>query len=169
MQPREPWDPESTPAFWINRASRALLRHFDARLRPFGFAMSHLPVLRALALGRPMSQTELALAARVEQPTMAETLARMVRDGVAQREPNPNDGRGTLVSLTRRSRARLPKARSALLEANREAMAGLTDAEQALLRQLLERMVVNIERISEKEPKRVEGSPVHAATAGSQP
>jgi DNA-binding MarR family transcriptional regulator len=169
MQQREHWDPESTPAFWINRASRALLRHFDARLRPFGFAMSHLPVLRALAQGRPMSQTELAQAARVEQPTMAETLVRMVRDGVAQREPNPNDGRGTLVSLTRRSRARLPKARAALMEANREAMAGLTSAEQALLRQLLERVIVNIERISEKEPKSVEGSPVHATPAGSRP
>ena len=169
MEQREPWNPESTPAFWINRTSRALVRHFDARLRPFGFAMSHLPVLRSLALGRSMSQAELALAARVEQPTMAETLARMVRDGVAQRQPNPNDGRGTLVSLTRRSRARLPKARAALMEANREAMAGLTDAEQALLRQLLERVVVNIERISEKEPKGVDGPLVHAATAGSRP
>jgi len=166
---RELWDPESTPAFWVHRASRALLRHFDARLRPFGFAMSHLPVLRALAVDRSMSQTELALAARVEQPTMAETLARMVRDGVAQREPNPNDGRGTLVSLTRRSRARLPRARAALMEANGEAMAGLTDAEQALLRQLLGRVVVNLERISEKEQRTVEGSPVHAATAGSRP
>jgi MarR family transcriptional regulator for hemolysin len=76
----------------------------------------------------------------------------MVRDGVAQREPNPNDGRGTLVSLTRRSRARLPKARAALMEANREAMAGLTSAEQALLRQLLERVIVNIERICMLRP-----------------
>ncbi len=168
MQPQEPWDPESTPAFWINRASRALLRHFDARLRPFGFAMSHLPVLRALGLGRSMSQTELALAARVEQPTMAETLARMVRDGVAQREPNPNDGRGTLVSLTRRSRARMPKARAALMKANCEAMAGLTDAEQALLRQLLERVVVNLERGNDKEPTIVDGPPARAAAAGSR-
>jgi DNA-binding MarR family transcriptional regulator len=167
MEQREPWNPESTPAFWINRASRALVRHFDARLRPFGFAMSHLPVLRSLAPGRSMSQTELALAARVEQPTMAETLARMVRDGVAEREPNPKDGRGTLVSLTRRSRARLPKARAALMEANREAVAGLTEAEQALLRQLLERVVVNIERVGEREPKRVDGPAVPAATAES--
>ena len=97
---QEAWNPESTAAFWINRASRTLLRHFDARLRPLGFAMSHLPVLRALADGGSLSQTELAQAARVEQPTMAETLVRMVRDGVAQREPNPNDKRGTLISLT---------------------------------------------------------------------
>src|ERR1700684_3978572 len=108
---REAWDPESTAAFWINRVSRLLLRHFDARLRPFGFAMSHLPVLRALADAQSRSPTELAQAAGVEQPSMAETLARMVRDGVVQREPNPADKRGTLVSITRRSRARLPKAR----------------------------------------------------------
>jgi MarR family transcriptional regulator for hemolysin len=166
---REPWDPESTPAFWINRTSRALLRHFDARLRPFGFAMSHLPVLRALAQSRSMSQTELAQAAQVEQPSMAETLARMVRDGVAQREPNPNDRRGTLVSLTRRSRARMPRAREALMEANREAMAGLTEAEQAVLRQLLERVVRNLEASSDKEPTSVEGPPVRGAEAPSRP
>jgi DNA-binding MarR family transcriptional regulator len=148
---RQTWDPESTAAFWINRASRTLLRHFDARLRPFGFAMSYLPVLRALAGGGSLSQTELALAARVEQPTMAETLVRMVRDGVAQREPNPNDRRATLVSLTRRSRTRLSKARDALVQADREAMAGLTDPEKLLLRQLLERVVRNLESQSGSE------------------
>jgi len=143
----EPWNPESTPAFWIHRASRILSRHFDARLRPFGFAMSHLPVLRALARGGSLSQTELAQAARVEQPTMAETLARMVRDGVAQRQRNPNDARGTLVSLTRRSRARLSKAKAALVQADREAMSGLTDEEKWLLRHLLERVVRNLESL----------------------
>jgi MarR family transcriptional regulator, transcriptional regulator for hemolysin len=163
---RETWDPESTPAFWINRASRTLLRHFDARLRPFGFAMTHLPVLRALADDGSLSQTELAQAARVEQPSMAETLARMVRDGIAQREPNPNDRRGTLVSLTRRSRARLPKAREALLQANREAMAGLTDAEQALLRQLLERVVRNLE--SPGDTARSADGPTISADSGSR-
>src|SRR5271154_6678399 len=161
-EPRETWDPESTAAFWINRASRTLLRHFDARLRPFGFAVSYLPVLRALAGGGSLSQTELAQASRVEQPTMAETLARMVRDGVAQRKPNPNDRRGALVSLTRRSRARLSKARDALVQADREAMAGLTNAEKALLRQLLARVVANLESLSGSELSSDEGQPIPA-------
>jgi len=139
------WDPESTAGFWINRASRLLLRRLDARLRPFGFAMSHLPVLRALSYTRSLSQKELAQIARVEQPTMAEMLARMERDGVVQHEPNPDDKRGTLISVTRRSRARFPKARAALVEGEREAMAGLTDAEQVLLRELLQRVVKNLE------------------------
>src|SRR6202453_998698 len=99
------WDPEAAPAFWINRVSRALLRRGDARLRPLGFAMSYLPVLRALAMRRrPLSQKELAQAAGVEQPTMAETIGRLVRDGMVQREPNPDDRRSTGISLTRLSR-----------------------------------------------------------------
>jgi MarR family transcriptional regulator for hemolysin len=94
------WDPESTPAFWINRASRSLVRRFDACLRPFGFAMSYFPVLRALANEQLLSQTELAQRAGVEPPSMGETLARMQRDGVVQRERNPDDKRESLFSVT---------------------------------------------------------------------
>src|SRR5262252_2229808 len=68
--------PEKLVGFWINLASRTIVRVLDARLRPLGFAMSHLPVLRALAQGGALSQKELARMARVEQQTMAELLAR---------------------------------------------------------------------------------------------
>lgn len=149
-KPTRGWDPESTPAFWINRASRTLVRHFDARLRPFGFAMSHLPVLGALADGRSLSQTALAEAARVEQPTMAETLTRMTRDGVVQREPNPEDRRASLISITPRARARFGKAIAALVEGEREAMAGFSAREKAVLRTLLRRVVSNLENASHK-------------------
>src|SRR5580698_2983106 len=140
------WDPEASPAFWINRVSRALLRLGDGRLRPLGFAMSYLPVLRALAMARrPLSQRELAQTVGVEQPTMAETIVRLVRDGLVQRDPNPDDKRSTGISLTRLSRARFPKARAVLIESEREAMAGLSDDEKALLRDLLKRVLDNLE------------------------
>src|SRR5262245_14602379 len=139
MRARMTWDPELTAAYWINRTSRALARRFDACLRPFGFAMSHFPVLGALAAGGSLSQTELAQAAGVEQPSMAETLARMERDGIVRREPNPNDKRGSLFSVTSQARARFPKAKSALMKCERQAMAGLDEGEQALLRELLKR------------------------------
>jgi DNA-binding MarR family transcriptional regulator len=137
--------PESMVGFWINLASRSLVRVLDARLHPFGFAMSHLPVLRALAERGALSQKELARLARVEQPTMAEMLARMERDGVVQRETNPEDKRGSLTSLTRSARGRLPKAAEALIEGEREAMAGLSDEERALLVDLLQRVVRDLE------------------------
>jgi len=148
----ERWTPESTPAFWINRASRSLIRHFDKRLRVLGFAMSHLPVLRALGDGRSHSQTELAQMAGVEQPTMAETLARMARDGVVMRTPDPQGGRRVAFSLTKDTRARFPRARLALVEADRIAMEGFSNEEKATLRALLERVVANIEA-SEAEEK----------------
>jgi DNA-binding MarR family transcriptional regulator len=146
-----PWDPEASPGFWINRVSRALLRRGDGRLRPLGFAMSYLPVLRALALGRgPLSQRELAQTVGVEQPTMAETIARLVRDGMVQRDPNPNDKRSSGISLTRLARARFPKARAVLVASEREAMAGLSDEEKALLVGLLKRVLKNLETSSDE-------------------
>jgi DNA-binding MarR family transcriptional regulator len=142
------WSPEFMVGYWVNRASRALLRDLDERLRPFGFAMSQLPVLCALAHTPTLSQKELATQARVEQPTMAEMLTRMERDGVVKREPNPEDKRVVLISLTQRSRARIGKAKAALVEAERAAMAGLSEAEQRQLRDLLCRVSNNLGPLS---------------------
>jgi MarR family transcriptional regulator, transcriptional regulator for hemolysin len=140
-----PIEPESMVGFWINLASRTIVRVIDARLRPSGLALSHLPVLRALAAGVALSQKDLARIARVEQPTMAELLARMERDGLVQREPNPDDKRGSLTSLARGARARFSKARDVLLEGERQALAGFSDQDRALLLDLLQRVVKNLE------------------------
>jgi MarR family transcriptional regulator for hemolysin len=141
------WNPRASASFWINLASRSLLRLQDARLHPLGFGMSQMPVLHALKDGASRSQKDLAHFTRVEQPTMAEMLARMERAGVIQREPNPKDGRGRLISLTRRSRLRLPKARTELTQAESAAMAGFTVAEREMLLSLLQRVVGNLEGI----------------------
>ena len=148
MYPRETsgWQPEAAAAFWINRAAKLLLLSFDKALRPCGFAMSYLPVLRALKGGTALSQTKLAQIAAVEQPSMAETLRRMERDDLVQREPNPQDRRGSLVSVKRQTRTRWPRAMAALIECDRQAMAGLSDAEQIVLRDLLMRVVKNLDK-----------------------
>ncbi len=137
--------PEATVGYWINRASRLLVREGDARLRPYGLAMSYLPVLRALSEGGSRSQKELAAAAGVEQSSMAETLVRMQRDEMVKREPHPEDKRASVISLTRRSRARFPKAMASLMHGEARATAGLGDDEKAVLRDLLERVVMNLE------------------------
>jgi DNA-binding MarR family transcriptional regulator len=141
------WDPEGSCAYWINQASRALLRLHEARLRPLGLGMSHLPVLLALEEREPLSQKELAQAARVEQPTMAEALGRMERDGVVAREPNPQDKRASLISLTRTARARLPDAKVALWRGEDEATVALSAKEKALLIDLLKRVVQSLAEI----------------------
>jgi DNA-binding MarR family transcriptional regulator len=72
-------------------------------------------------------------------------LARMERDGVIRREPNPEDGRESLSSLTQSSHLRWPKAKTALIRAEHEAMAGFSPAERELLLSLLQRVVSNLE------------------------
>jgi DNA-binding MarR family transcriptional regulator len=138
------WKPESSASFWINLASRSLLRRQDARLRPLGFGMSQMPVLHALADGASRSQKDLAGLAHVEQPTMAEMLERMERAGVIQREPNPSDGRGSLASLTQTSRLRLPAAKAELLRVESEALAGFSSGEKEMLLSLLQRVASNL-------------------------
>jgi MarR family transcriptional regulator for hemolysin len=145
MEEEGSWAPESLVGYWINRVSRDLVREGDARLRPLGFSMGQLPVLRALAPGPALMQRDLAREAGVEQPTMAELLRRMERDGVIERQANPDDGRGALISLAPRSRSRLKKARAALIEGERAATAGLTEDERRQLRGLLRRVARNLE------------------------
>ena len=72
----------STPGHLISLAARAFARLSEARLKPLGFGVGHLPVLVALQNGQAGTQRDLALFARIEQPSMAQMLARMERDGL---------------------------------------------------------------------------------------
>jgi len=141
---RDTCGPEDMVGFWVNLASRTIVRVIDAQLRPLGFSIGHLPVLRALAEGGSLAQKELARLARVEQPTMAEVLARMERDNLVERRPNPDDKRGSLTSLSRSARARFPKAAEILVEGERQAMTGFSEEEKALFISFLRRLVQNL-------------------------
>ena len=83
----------STPGHLISLAARGFARLSEARLKPLGFGVGHLPVLVALQDGRASTQRDLARFAKIEQPPMAQMLARMERDGLIQRTPDPADGR----------------------------------------------------------------------------
>lgn len=139
------WDPTAHPGHYFSRIARGLARVGDVRLRALGFATAQLPVLTALKDGAPMSQTDLARWARVEQPTMAQMLARMERDGIVRREPDPTDGRSSLVSLTRQAQARLPAGRAVLRQGNVEMTQGLSPQEVETLVGLLRRVLANVE------------------------
>ena len=124
----------STPGHLISLAARGFARLSEARLKPLGFGVGHLPVLVALQDGRASTQRDLARFAKIEQPPMAQMLARMERDGLIQRAPDPADGRSSRITLTKAARARLPEAIAVLLQGNREALHGFTDEEAGAAR-----------------------------------
>ncbi len=148
MQPQKAtldWDPGDNAAFLLGRVARLFTRRADDRLRELGFGAAHVPVLRALKDGDAKSQTELAAFAKIEQPTMAQMLARMERDGVVRRSPNPADGRSNLYALTDRALAKVAAARGVVVRGSAELLAGLSAAEVSQLTILLQRMIANLD------------------------
>ena len=138
----------TTPGHLISLAARGFARLSEARLKPLGFGVGHLPVLVALRDGRASTQRDLARFAKVEQPPMAQMLARMERDGLIQRTPDPVDGRSSRITLTEVAEARLPDAVATLLQGNHEVLRDFTDEEVRLLVELLTRVIANLDRIT---------------------
>lgn len=141
----------ATPGHLISLAARGFARLSEARLKPLGFGVGHLPVLVALREGRASTQRDLARFAKIEQPPMAQMLARMERDGLIRRIPDPADGRSARVFLTEAAEARLPSAIACLFQGNRDALDGFTDQEAAQLVALLTRLNANLDRIGSVE------------------
>ncbi|GBR00662.1 MarR family transcriptional regulator [Gluconacetobacter liquefaciens] len=139
------WDPLRHPGHYFSRIARGLTRVGDGRLRHLGFATAHLPVLTALKDGAELSQKELAKWAKVEQPTMAQMLSRMERDGLVQRMPDPEDKRSSLISLTEATLEKLPAGRTILRQGNSEMTKGLTEDEIETLVSLLRRVLENVD------------------------
>lgn len=144
------WNPLANPGHYLSRINRALTRVGDARLKAIGLATAQLPVLAMLKDGGQLSQIELARQAKVEQPSMAQLLARMERDGLVRRMPDPNDRRSSLVSLTEEAERRLPAGREVLRQGNAEMTRGLSRAEVDQLVGLLRRVLANVEEMGEE-------------------
>ncbi len=135
----------STPGHYINRIARVGNRWTEPRLQKLGLAVAQVPVFGALKNLGPMPQKELAHLLQVEQPTMAQLLTRMERDGLIQRSPDHKDGRSSLISLTQKALRKAEPARDVLLEGNRTALKGFTPREAAALTRLLQRVLQNLE------------------------
>ena len=132
-------------SYLIARSARLLTRRGEERFRALGLAIAQMPVLVALKDGASLTQKELAVLAQIEQPTMTHLLARMERDGLIRRTPNPHDKRSSLISLTPSALKKLPEARAVLLEGNTVALQGFTEEEVATLSQLLRRVMENLD------------------------
>ncbi|WP_093434955.1 MarR family winged helix-turn-helix transcriptional regulator [Variovorax sp. 770b2] len=139
--------PDTNPLKLLGRVARGFTRIADADLREVGLAAGQLPVLVSLKKSKALSQAELARIAQVEQPSMAQLLTRMERDGLVERVDDPADKRSRLISLTPLAARRLPKARALMEAHSQQALAGLSRAEVAQLFALLQRVNANVERM----------------------
>ncbi|MBD8066540.1 MarR family transcriptional regulator [Devosia sp. PTR5] len=138
-------DRNSSVGYVTNLAGRLLVRELERHLSRIGLSPAHMPVLLALDDGSAATQKALAEDARVEQATMAATLARMERDGLIQRTPNPDDGRSSLVRLTPAALEKLPQVSAITRSINALVLEQLTPEERAQFFTLMSKITAVLE------------------------
>jgi DNA-binding MarR family transcriptional regulator len=93
----------------VGRLRRRLHEVYD----PDELSIAQVSVLSRLDKDGPASVTELAAAERVRQQSAGATVAALADRGLVERRSDPNDGRRTVVSLTRAGRASVDDKRAA--------------------------------------------------------
>ncbi len=144
QEPSSTWDPTASPTFWINDASRMVMRRFEERLRPLGFGMAYFRVVVTLEEHGIVQQKDLLKIIQVEQPTMAELLKRMERDRLIARKPDPSDSRAQLIGLTPRARAALERAKTEMSHVVEQAMTGISAKDREVMVRALKVVVMNL-------------------------
>ncbi|HZU48903.1 MAG TPA: MarR family transcriptional regulator [Mycobacterium sp.] len=101
-----------------NREHIVAALHAAARLRvrhlAHGQSLTSSSVLARLADDGPTRLTVLADASGVSQPAMTQLVARLEREGLVARLPDPEDRRATLVEISGRGRTFLSELRKSL-------------------------------------------------------
>ena len=92
-----------------------------------------------------LTQAELSKRIQVEQPTMANTLNRMERDGLIRRQIDPLDKRRAIVHLTPRAKSFKNDLMDKARQVPGKALAKLSASDQDTLFRLLGQMLENLE------------------------
>ena len=146
------FDRQRSPGYLINYLARLFAKALYRRIAPLGVTRGQFPVLLYLWEVEGMTQAELAERLAVEQPTMANTLKRMERDGLITRVPDPDDRRQARIHLTRRGRGLETALTTRARETNHAALAGLTADEVTQFLALAARVAANLERDTRDAP-----------------
>ncbi|MGW0390845.1 MarR family winged helix-turn-helix transcriptional regulator [Streptomyces sp. NPDC003042] len=125
----------------IMRAHQILLGEVDAVVKPYGltFARYEALVLLTFSQAGELTMSKIGERLMVHPTSVTNTVDRLVKAGLVAKRPNPQDGRGTLASITEKGREVVEAATEDLMEA--QFGLGVYDAEEcaeifALLRPL---------------------------------
>lgn len=132
---------DQSAGYLVNHLARIFARGLAARIKPLGLTTGTFPALLELWDKDGLTQKQLVERLDIEQATMANTLARMERDGLVTRRKDETDGRVQRVWLTERARALQGPATAAAMEENAAALSALSTEERATLLSLMQRII----------------------------
>ena len=118
------------------------------KIADLGINLGEFDVLAALRrTGKPYALTPSALISQnlVTSGTMTNRLDRLEELQLITREQDPDDGRGSLVTLTKSGMRAVDAALESLLENERELLGSLTAKDRELLADLLSKLVTEFD------------------------
>jgi len=124
----------------VNHVARLFARALDKRLARHGVALGQFAPLLILWEQEGITQSEVARRLDIEQPTMANTLRRMERDGLVVTSPDPHHRRQVLIHLSDKGRSLRAALTAEARNVNALAGAALDASELKALLGSLERM-----------------------------
>lgn len=127
--------------YLINHVARIFARGLTARIKPLGLMTGTFPTLLELWETDGLTQKQLVERLDIEQATIANTLARMERDGLILRAKDASDGRMQRVWLTERARGLRGPAIAAAIAENATELAGLSADERAQFIALMQKII----------------------------
>ena len=124
------------------RAATVIDRETGAYLADTGLNRGEFDVLTALRrAGEPQTPGSLRTVSLASAAAITKRVHSLEQAGLVERRPNPDDGRGALVSLTPRGQAVIDQAFPGVLAIERRLLAGLSPVQRsravAVLRQVL--------------------------------
>lgn len=142
------FDRKRSAGYLANHLARLFARAIYARIRPLGLSPGTFPAMLELWAEDGLTQRDLVQRLDIEQATMANTLARMERDGLVKRSKDAHDGRVQRVWLTAAGRALEAPAIAAAEAVNSEALAVLPAHERQKFRDAMAQVIAGFHRDS---------------------
>jgi MarR family transcriptional regulator for hemolysin len=128
----------------LSRTARSVSRAFDDALAAAGGSVPVWLVLISLKSARRRNQRELADAVGIREATLTHHLNAMDAQGLITRRRDPANRRVHLVELTAEGEAAFHRLRGAAAAFDRRLRRGISDADVAVLEQLLGRLETNV-------------------------
>ena len=133
---------------YTNRMAMAILQE---RIKQYKVAVGQFPILAHLWEKQGLTQKNLCDLIRVEQPTLANTLKRMERDGLIKRTPDKDDKRQWRIYLTDRALALKDLLQAESRNVNKIIVGRLNETEQKEFMRLIGIIAANLENELSKE------------------
>lgn len=137
------FDRMDSATYLASLLAKSFSRALQERGQKLGFAPGQFPVLLELWSEEGLTQKQLLDRLDIEQATMANTLARMERDGLILRKKHPTDKRAQQIFLTDKARAMEAEAKAAAIAADQSLFSGFRHFERELMLEYMRMAIAN--------------------------